>query len=117
MVRFCTSMQDMQSNMSSGANSQALTVATSSESLISFEKECDCAFVTPKTSSDSSSFISSRTTIRQTISNVTFKSEEEPEKLNGGVETREDGTPYPTGVKLGVIVLAICLSIFLMALE
>ena len=50
------------------------------------------------------------------MSNVTFKSEEEPEKLEE-VETREDGTPYPTGVKLGVIVLAICLSIFLMALE
>lgn len=34
------------------------------------------------------------------------------------VETakREDGTEYPTGIKLGLIVLALCLSVFLMAL-
>lgn len=30
--------------------------------------------------------------------------------------TREDGTEYPTGVKLGLIVLALCLSVFTMAL-
>jgi hypothetical protein len=30
--------------------------------------------------------------------------------------TREDGTEYPTGMKLGLIILALCLSIFLMAL-
>ncbi|KAK0750038.1 major facilitator superfamily-domain-containing protein [Schizothecium vesticola] len=31
--------------------------------------------------------------------------------------TREDGTEYPTGMKLGLIILALCLSIFLMALD
>jgi hypothetical protein len=31
-------------------------------------------------------------------------------------QTREDGTEYPTGVKLGLINLALCLSVFLMAL-
>lgn len=31
--------------------------------------------------------------------------------------TREDGTEYPTGVKLGLISLALCLSVFLTALE
>jgi len=31
--------------------------------------------------------------------------------------TREDGTEYPTGVKLALIILALCLSIFLMALD
>jgi len=30
--------------------------------------------------------------------------------------TREDGTEYPTGVKLSLIILALCLSVFLMAL-
>lgn len=30
--------------------------------------------------------------------------------------TREDGTEYPTGMKLALIVIALCLSIFLMAL-
>ncbi|KAK0724214.1 major facilitator superfamily-domain-containing protein [Lasiosphaeris hirsuta] len=33
------------------------------------------------------------------------------------VATREDGTEYPTGTKLGLIVLALCLSVFLMALD
>ena len=32
------------------------------------------------------------------------------------VPTRDDGTEYPTGVKLGLISLALCLSVFLMAL-
>ncbi len=31
-------------------------------------------------------------------------------------QTREDGTEYPTGMKLGLITLALCLSVFLMAL-
>ncbi|KAK1830415.1 DHA14-like major facilitator [Podospora conica] len=31
--------------------------------------------------------------------------------------TREDGTEYPTGPKLALIILALCLSIFLMALD
>lgn len=31
--------------------------------------------------------------------------------------TREDGTEYPTGMKLGLITLALCLSVFLMALD
>lgn len=31
-------------------------------------------------------------------------------------KTREDGEEYPTGVKLGLITLALCLSVFLMAL-
>jgi hypothetical protein len=30
--------------------------------------------------------------------------------------TREDGTEYPSGMKLGLITLALCLSVFLMAL-
>ncbi|KAI1338664.1 putative efflux pump [Xylariaceae sp. FL0016] len=32
-------------------------------------------------------------------------------------ETREDGIEYPTGVKLGLITLALCLSVFLVALD
>ncbi len=32
------------------------------------------------------------------------------------VATREDGTEYPTGVKFGLIMLALCLSVFLVAL-
>jgi hypothetical protein len=32
-------------------------------------------------------------------------------------QTREDGTEYPSGMKLGLIVLALCLSVFLMALD
>ncbi|KAK5659189.1 hypothetical protein OQA88_1279 [Cercophora sp. LCS_1] len=32
-------------------------------------------------------------------------------------ETREDGEEYPTGMKLGLINLALCLSVFLMALD
>ncbi|KAK8088343.1 hypothetical protein PG997_003304 [Apiospora hydei] len=30
---------------------------------------------------------------------------------------REDGTEYPSGVKLSLIMLAVCLAVFLMALE
>jgi hypothetical protein len=30
--------------------------------------------------------------------------------------TRQDGTEYPSGMKLGLIMLALCLSVFLMAL-
>ncbi|KAJ5293876.1 hypothetical protein N7508_008697 [Penicillium antarcticum] len=33
------------------------------------------------------------------------------------VNTREDGTEYPTGVKLALIALALCLSVFLVALD
>lgn len=32
-------------------------------------------------------------------------------------QTREDGTEYPTGLRLGLISLALCLSVFLMALD
>jgi len=32
------------------------------------------------------------------------------------IRTREDGTEYPTGMKLVLISLALCLSVFLMAL-
>jgi hypothetical protein len=43
----------------------------------------------------------------------------EPDSLHSPVEavnTREDGTEYPTGLKLGLIALALCLSVFLVAL-
>ncbi|KXJ85929.1 major facilitator superfamily transporter [Microdochium bolleyi] len=33
------------------------------------------------------------------------------------IPTREDGTPYPSGAPLGLIVLALCLAVFLMALD
>ncbi|KAI1382026.1 putative efflux pump [Hypoxylon crocopeplum] len=33
------------------------------------------------------------------------------------IQTREDGTEYPDGLKLGLITLALCLSVFLMALD
>ncbi|KAI1384991.1 putative efflux pump [Hypoxylon trugodes] len=33
------------------------------------------------------------------------------------IQTREDGTEYPTGAKLVLIALALCLSVFLMALD
>jgi hypothetical protein len=32
------------------------------------------------------------------------------------VETRQDGEEYPTGMKLTLIVIALCLSVFVMAL-
>lgn len=32
-------------------------------------------------------------------------------------ETRDDGTEYPKGVKLALISAALCLSVFLIALE
>lgn len=32
------------------------------------------------------------------------------------VQTREDGAAYPTGVNLALIVMALCLSVFVMAL-
>lgn len=31
--------------------------------------------------------------------------------------TKEDGTSYPSGLQLGLIILALCLSVFLIALE
>jgi hypothetical protein len=33
------------------------------------------------------------------------------------IQTRQDGTEYPKGLKLGLISLALCLSVFLMALD
>ena len=42
----------------------------------------------------------------------------ETEKLNGKKpQLREDGTEYPGGIKLHLIMLAVCLAVFLMALE
>lgn len=43
----------------------------------------------------------------------------QPSSTSGDMDMqiRDDGTPYPTGLKLGFIVLALCLSVFLMALE
>jgi hypothetical protein len=32
------------------------------------------------------------------------------------VFTREDGVEYPTGVRLGLVMLALCLAVFLLAL-
>jgi hypothetical protein len=43
--------------------------------------------------------------------------DKQPEESLGAAQTRDDGTEYPQGVKLAVIVLALCLAIFLMALE
>ena len=107
-------MQDIRSKTSSGAISQAPTLAPSSISLKSVEKECESAFTTPKASSESSS--SSRT-VRHIISALSSKGEEEKQDAKSNVETREDGTLYPTRLKLGIIVLAICMSILLMGLE
>ncbi len=33
------------------------------------------------------------------------------------IKTREDGSEYPTGVRLALITLALCLSVFLIALD
>lgn len=41
----------------------------------------------------------------------------QPGSTSRDTPARDDGTPYPTGLKLGFIVLALCLSVFLMALE
>ena len=41
----------------------------------------------------------------------------QPEAPLGVVQTQEDGTEYPRGVKMSLIVLALCLAVFLMALE
>lgn len=41
----------------------------------------------------------------------------QPGESLGVVQTQEDGTEYPRGVKLSLIVLALCLGVFLMALE
>ncbi len=43
---------------------------------------------------------------------TTKEAGENVEKIN----TRAEGTEYPTGIKLGLISLALCLSVFLMAL-
>jgi hypothetical protein len=43
----------------------------------------------------------------------------EPDKQHPSLKastTREDGTEYPTGLKLALIALALCLSVFLVAL-
>ena len=39
----------------------------------------------------------------------------EPSPVNT-LQIREDGTDYPSGLKLFLIILALCLSVFLMAL-
>ena len=107
-------MHDVRLKISSGAMSQAPTLAPSPSSLKSFEKECESAFTTPKASSESSS--SSRT-VQPIVSSLSSKSGEERQNEEDTIETREDGTPYPTRLKLGIIVLAICMSILLMGLE
>ncbi|KAK0625477.1 major facilitator superfamily domain-containing protein [Bombardia bombarda] len=40
-----------------------------------------------------------------------------PEQIAQSVQERDDGEEYPTGMKLGLIALALCLSVFLMALD
>ncbi|CAK7274836.1 hypothetical protein SEPCBS119000_006376 [Sporothrix epigloea] len=39
------------------------------------------------------------------------------ETMKSTLSTREDGSAYPTGMRLGVIMLALCLAVFLMALD
>lgn len=48
-------------------------------------------------------------TLAQQKSNATQKSQ--------ATTIREDGVEYPTGLKLGLIMIALCLSVFLMALD
>lgn len=40
----------------------------------------------------------------------------QPSPVNNTLQKREDGTDYPLGLKLFLIILALCLSVFLMAL-
>lgn len=49
------------------------------------------------------------------VKTVTAKPDNEINSLKA-TTTREDGTEYPTGPKLTLIVLALCLSVFLVAL-
>ena len=44
-------------------------------------------------------------------------SKERPEVLNGHRHGEEEGVEYPQGLKLGLIILGLCLSVFCMALD
>ncbi len=98
---------------------------TLADSIATMEKECDIAVSMVEVSSDSSSSLA---TTPRTI--YTSSTEDEKMFLNKqttvviehvdlaeDMHSKENGTDYPSGLRLGLIVLAICLSILLMALE
>lgn len=103
--------------------SDAPTVAPSASSVVEQEKERDTQSI-PETAS-----IRNAAVVTQPIATGPFEADKAGEltkqvtakSVSGDdvqqVRTREDGTEYPTGMKLGLITLALCLSVFLMALD
>ncbi|KAI0399016.1 MFS general substrate transporter [Xylaria palmicola] len=102
--------------------SRAPTLAPSANSLLSYEKDA-------RSSRDQriSSSGSSRSSAVEGSGDYVEKGDNDLAKTqtarteNGDrlqpTETREDGTEYPTGVKLTLISVALCLSVFLIALD
>jgi hypothetical protein len=54
---------------------------------------------------------------RSKVNEVQSTTAEAQNESNGSVTSEEDGVEYPTGLKLNLISLALCLSVFLIALD
>ena len=66
---------------------------------------------------DRSALKSETTSTHPEDENDSSKLVKQPGEPSSGPHRRDDGVEYPRGVKLSLIVLALCLAVFLMALE
>ncbi|KAI1125926.1 MFS general substrate transporter [Nemania abortiva] len=111
------------------ASSREPTLAPSGNSITGYEKDARSA-ISSRDESGADSGKSSQSSIIEGGGVATEEYAEKTDNLakvqtartqNGETlqptETREDGTEYPTGLKLGLISLALCLSVFLIALD
>ena len=99
-----------------GANSAAHTIAASRSS---FEKES----VAPPQTRDGSHVMSDAESSKyssneknEDLAKVPTSASRTGSALQNA-PTRDDGSEYPTGPKLAIIIIALCLSVFLMALD
>ncbi|KAH6660659.1 putative efflux pump [Truncatella angustata] len=107
--------------------SEAPTVAASASSIADREKDIDAYSVRENTSQPVTSHTMDRTaqplapvpTEAEKVIELTTQVTANSQSANTirEVQTREDGVQYPTGMKLFLISLALCLSVFLIALD
>lgn len=115
-------MLHFQTKPSPGAKPGAPTIPPSTISAKSMEKEAVFVFASSEALSDSNSSAGSTPRTAQFPLSEEEKSEISTYGSQHGssleeVRVGEEKPEYPSGFKLGFIVLAICLSILLMALE
>lgn len=100
-------------------SSKAPTLTPSTASMTDMEKDRPSTTSPSSSDSDSATPAPMATEAEKTGDlhrQLTAKSQQHGDELQNA-RTREDGTEYPTGLKLSLITLALCLAVFLMALD